>query len=247
MSWLYSQVLVEEYLGDISLDGEQSVQSNGNPTQQAYLSQDKMTKFSRLSRFGMTYKPLTENLGEELLTLYLGDFHAKICQQQIKEEMDLTVNDQECGKKWHGLLAKFDQDTFLWKTLQCSLITDSQECLEIFPKWGSMQNGALWEQIPLVRHIEGTDFGWLPTPVATDFMTGKLNGIEYRNKRFIRTSLTSGTEFGAKLADAFRLITGNALPPNFSEWMMGLPAGWTELKPVGTPKYQLVQQKHGES
>jgi hypothetical protein len=26
MSWLYSQVLVEEYLGDISLDGEQCVQ-----------------------------------------------------------------------------------------------------------------------------------------------------------------------------------------------------------------------------
>jgi hypothetical protein len=33
----FSQVLVEEYLGDISLDGEQSVQSSGSHTQQAYL------------------------------------------------------------------------------------------------------------------------------------------------------------------------------------------------------------------
>jgi site-specific DNA-cytosine methylase len=36
-----------------------------------------MTVFSRLSRFGMTFKPLTESRGEELLTLYLAGFPAK--------------------------------------------------------------------------------------------------------------------------------------------------------------------------
>ena len=82
MSWLYSQALVEEYLGENFSDGEQSVQSNGKPTQQAYCALDKMTDFSRLSRFGMTYKPLTESLGEELLTLFLEDFHAKTLVQQ---------------------------------------------------------------------------------------------------------------------------------------------------------------------
>ena len=77
MSWLYSRVLVVEYLGDICLDGEQSVPLNGSNIQQAYCAPDKMTGFFRLSRFGMTFKPLTENLGEELLTLYLAGFHAK--------------------------------------------------------------------------------------------------------------------------------------------------------------------------
>jgi hypothetical protein len=77
MSWLFSQALVEEYLEDISLDGEQSVPLNGNSTQQAYCAPDKMTAFSRLFRFGMMYKPLTESLGQELLTLYLEDFHAR--------------------------------------------------------------------------------------------------------------------------------------------------------------------------
>jgi hypothetical protein len=84
MSWLFSQALVEEYLGDISLDGEQSVQSSGSNTQQAYCAPDKMTKFSRLSRFGMMCKPLTENLGEELLMSYLEDFHARTSQQQAR-------------------------------------------------------------------------------------------------------------------------------------------------------------------
>jgi DNA (cytosine-5)-methyltransferase 1 len=77
MSWLYSQALVEEYLGASCSDGEPSVQSNGSSTQQAYCAPDKMTGFSRLSQFGMTYKPLTASLGKELLTLYLEDFHAK--------------------------------------------------------------------------------------------------------------------------------------------------------------------------
>jgi hypothetical protein len=77
MSWLFSQALVAEYLGENFSDGEQSALSNGKPTQQAYCAPDKMTGFSRLSRFGMTYKPLKETRGEELLTLYLAAFHAK--------------------------------------------------------------------------------------------------------------------------------------------------------------------------
>jgi hypothetical protein len=83
MSWLFSQVLVGEYLGDICLDGEQSVQSNGSHTQQAYCAPGKMTDFSRLSQFGMTFKPLTENLGEELLMSYLAGFHAKTSQRLV--------------------------------------------------------------------------------------------------------------------------------------------------------------------
>ena len=77
MSWLFSRVLVEEYLGENSLDGEPSVLSSGNPIPQAYCAPDKMTGFSRLSRFGMTFKPLTEDRGQELLTLYLAGFPAR--------------------------------------------------------------------------------------------------------------------------------------------------------------------------
>ena len=82
MSWLFSQALVEEYLGANSLDGEQSVQSNGNHTQQAYCAPDKMTDFSRLSRFGMTFKPLTDIPGEELSMSSVVAFHVRTLAQQ---------------------------------------------------------------------------------------------------------------------------------------------------------------------
>jgi hypothetical protein len=82
MSWLFSQALVAEYSEASSLDGAQSAQSSGSHTQQAYCAPDKMTAFSKLSRFGMTYKPLTATHGEELLMSYLAAFHAKTSQPQ---------------------------------------------------------------------------------------------------------------------------------------------------------------------
>jgi len=159
----------------------------------------------------------------------------------------LTENEVDYGKRWGGLLAKLDQDSSLWRTPQCSLIMDSTECLQTFPNWGLMRDGVLWEQTMLAHPIEGNDFGWWPTPVASDYMTGQTNGITYTGKRFVRTSHKTGTEFGAKLTSAYRLMTGNHLPANFSEWMMGWPQDWTELKPVGTDKFQKWQQQRGES
>jgi hypothetical protein len=185
MSWLFSQVLVEEYLVDISLDGEQSVQSSGNPTQQAYLSQDKMKKFSRLSRFGMMFKPLTEDLGEELLKSYLGAFHVRTFQPQEKA-LESQENDQECGDTWQGLLAKYNPNTHSWKTVQCSLFEDLEQSLETWPRWGLMLNGVSWEQTPLVLPTSETVFGFsLPTPVASDATSGAVIG---KNDLFYTTS-----------------------------------------------------------
>ena len=80
MSWLFSRALVAEFLADTCLDGEPSAQLSGTPTQLAYCAPDKTTRLSRLSRYGMTFKPLTENLGEELLIAYRAGFHAKTFQ-----------------------------------------------------------------------------------------------------------------------------------------------------------------------
>ena len=163
MSWLFSQALVEEYLGDICLDGEQSVQSNGKPTQQAYCALDKMTEFSRLSRFGIMYKPLMENLGKALLMLYREDFLVRTSASQA-EAQGLTENSPQCGITWRGWLAKFDPDSYSWKTAQCSFIEESGECLETFPVSGMTRNGLLWEQTRSERPTKGTERGLWRTP-----------------------------------------------------------------------------------
>ena len=179
MSWLFSQALVEEYLGENFSDGEPSALSNGNPIQQAYCAPDKMTDFSRLSRFGMTYKPLTENRGEELLTLYLAGFHAKTSQQQEKE-MAWTESEAECGDTWRGWLAKYDQDSSSWKTPQCSLLGEEQESLATLPRWGMTVAGLLWELQTLAPLTKETECGLWASPNAGDW---KDSGASQGNRK----------------------------------------------------------------
>ena len=262
MSWLYSQALVEEYLGDISLDGEQSVPLNGSSTQQAYLPPDKMMDFSRLSRFGMTYKPLTENLGQELLTLYLEDFRAKTSQRQGKE-LELMESDQECGEKWRGSFVKYDLDTSLWKTHQCSLLGDLDEFLETWPQWGLMRDGECWEQRTLEQSIRGTESGLLPTPNARDWKDSQTAGNRKSPGLGVvahwptpRTKgMCGGTGSWVLLnknttVEEARLMgagNGGQLNPTWVEWLMGWPVGWTDLKPLAMDKSHCAPQQHGES
>ena len=41
--------------------------------------------------------------------------------------------------------------------------------------------------------------------------------------------------------------TSGQLNPMWTEWLMGWPIGWTNLKPLETDKSHFVQQQHGES
>jgi hypothetical protein len=231
MSWLYSQALAEEYLGANCLDGEQFVPSSGNPTPQAYLSPDKMTKFSRPSRFGMTFKPLTENRGEELLTLYLEGFHAKTSQLR-ETEMDLTEKEVVCGEKWHGLLARYDQDTHLWRTVQCSLLGGLNESLQTLPQWGMTVGGELYLLPTLVQTIDAKESGFTHvwgTPKAQD----SRHALRDRGKGNLGEQVSG-------------LHNGGKLNPTWTEWLMGWPLGWTDLKPLETDKSPCVPQEHGK-
>jgi len=263
MSWLYSRALVEEYLGENFSDGEQSAPLNGNPIQLVYCAPDKMTAFSRLSRFGMTFKPLTESRGEELLTLCLADFHAKTSAPQ-DEETDLTENGQECGSTWRGWLAKYDPDSYSWKTAQCSLLGEEPESLATLPRWGMTVDGLLWEQPTLEPITRGTEFGYWPTPTA--HMAKETNAPSEHNRNTPTltaqvnwpTPRTAGMCGGTgswellnknTTKEEARLMgagNGGKLNPTWVEWLMGWPLGWTDLKPLVTDKCLSVPQKPGD-
>jgi hypothetical protein len=266
MSWLFSQALVEEYSEDISSAGEPSVQSSGNPTQLAYLPPDKMTAFSRLSRFGMTFKPLTADRGAVLLTSYLADFHAKTSHQPAKAPAS-TELDQECGAIWLELLAKYDQDSSTWKTPQCSLFEDSEPSLETWPRWGSMRDGVSFLQQTLVPRIKEIGSGLWPTPVHSEARQGLQ--IRREGKKGTQQSLTTAVltwptprtkgmcggsgawnqlNKATTLEEARQMGAGNGgqLNPTWVEWLMGWPLGWTDLKPLATDKFLLWQQQHSD-
>jgi hypothetical protein len=176
MSWLYSQALVEAYLGGGCSDGEQFAPLNVMPTLHKFWRNDKMMDHSKHSQFGLTFAVLTESRGEELLTLYRADSLAKTLARQEKAQESMA-SAAECGKKWHGLLAKYDQATHSWKTAQCSLLEDLELSLQTWPRWGSMRNGACYLQ-PMLAHLTlEREFGLLPKN-ETFFHTPKTTGLD---------------------------------------------------------------------
>jgi len=221
MSWLYSRVLAEEYLGDNCLDGEQSVPLSGNPTPQAYCAPDKMKDFSRISRFGMTFKPLTESRGEELLTLYLEDFRAKTLVAPEKER-ELTEKGVECGRSSQELLARYNPSTSLWRTAQCSLLEDLEQCLETWPRWGSMRNGACYPQPMLAQTTRERESGFVPdgvnfhhTPNTTgmDGGSNSRKALKKRMEKYWLTPFQIGTPTASMSERSEKFLEGRILSP----------------------------------
>jgi hypothetical protein len=226
MSWHFSRALVEEFSEATCSDGAQSALLNGSPTPQAFLSPDRMTAFSRLSRFGMTFKPLTADLGADLLTWFLADFRAKTSAQP-EEAQESTEPGLRCGGTWPASLAKYDPDSHGWKTAQCSLLGDSGEFLQTFPRWGMTRDGVLSELPTLVPITNVSESGsLLPTPTCHNAKEGN-----YPAERNRRTPLLA-THVGGKIH------------PHFTEWMMGWPQGWTGLKPLEMDKFQQWLELH---
>ena len=272
MSWLFSQALVEAYSGDICSDGEQYALSSGSPTQLAYLPPDRMMAFSRLSRFGMTFKPLTEDRGEAVLMSYLEAFPVKTFPQQEKGQAS-TESDLACGEKWHGWLAKFDPNTSSLKTAQCSLLEEEPELLQTLPRSGMTRNGTLWERQTLVRRINATESGLWRTPdtgaggtsgLLKNGQTHRSNGqpIQIRlvdqvaNPRLWPTPTARIWKGGGRkmirddgksredMLDWLVEQNGGRLNPTWVEWLMGWPLGWTDLKPLEMDKFQQWRQQH---
>ena len=145
MSWLFSQALAGAFSEATCSDGGQSAPSSSNPIPQAYCSPDKMTAYSRLSRFGMTYAPLTDDRGAALLTWYLEASRARTFQPQEKAPA-LTAPAPASGGKCTVLLARYDLNTSLWRTPQCSLLAGLDVFLGTWPRSGMMRNGWCWER-----------------------------------------------------------------------------------------------------
>jgi len=237
MSWLYSQALVEEYLEANSLDGELSAPLSGNHIPQAYCAQDKMMEFSRLSQYGMTFAPLTDIPGEELLMSSVVDFHVRTLVHQVKVQ-ELKEKEAECGSIWRASFVKYNLHTHSWKTHQCSLLEDLESYSGIWPQWGLMLNGECWEQKNLVHHIQEKEFGLsLGTPLKSDNMR-----LMFKKKSTLKA--TYGSHVNSL---PYWTCANHGKIPSLQlyHWMMDWPNGWTQLQPLGMDKFQLWQQQHG--
>lgn len=293
MSWHCSRALVAEYSAANCSDGELSAPSSSTPTPEAFYWPDKTTEHSRLSRFGMTSEPLTADRGAALLTWFLAGSRAKTSALQEKAT-GWTASEVGSGRKWLGLLARYDRDSFTWRTPQCSLVEGLDEFSETWPRWGSMRNGECWERETWERPTSESESGFWPTPTvcgnynrpgasATSGMglasavklwpTPVADDTGSRKKRYAQggTQLSLAVKMwptptacaskgsspaalvrksgrsreNDRIDHAVMASDGGPLNPDWVEWLMGWPIGWTDLKPLETAKSAEWRQQHG--
>lgn len=158
MSWLFSQMLVEEYSAVNFSDGEPCAPLSVIPTPHKFWHNDKMTDPSNLSRYGLTCQVLTATRGEELLMSYLAGFRVKTSAVP-EADADWTERGRGFGEKWRGSSAKYDPHASSWKILRFSLLGEEIELLETLPRWGMTVNGELSERTMPTLHTSVTGYG----------------------------------------------------------------------------------------
>lgn len=143
------------------------------------------------------------------------------------------------GRKQFAAYAKWDRDLHFWKTCQGFFsLTISAKSLETWRNAGSMRNGTLYPQRPSERRIfvkdSGYSLGFVPTPQGID-------------KDFVKMSFEACRKRGGyrqTLATITKLSHGGELNPEWVEYLLRLPIGWTALNVLATYKYLLWQRSH---
>lgn len=256
MTWLFSKAMMEhceslrfsqereaEFSEENYSDGKQYAQLSVMPTPHKFWRNDKTMEFCDLSRFGLTLQLLTEIHGEELLTLYLEGFRVRTLAAP-EEVQGLTESDPDCGESLRGLLARYDPYTHSLKTAQCSLFADLIESSVTLHRWGILRNGELYphpiSELPIIESA----YGLWPTPTANEFRTHNRDVLIARRER-AKESKKNGNGFGLSLGNALTIAGDNGdMNPEWVEWLMGWPIGWTDLKPLAMDKFQLWHQQH---
>jgi hypothetical protein len=235
MSYTYLLEQGEESLAASFADIPASVLSRLNLTAEKSCCNDNGTECCHSSPSGTMCEHSTENPGKEKSMSSAVAFHARTFPPPEKE-LESLVSDLDCGPKLPGYVARFDLRTYSWRTAQCSLFGGLEEFSETWPQWGIMRDGEFSEQMPLDYPITEPEFGWLPTPLNDD--GSNVNPSEKRRETlasWVRDRNRDAINYGARQN------------PQWWEWVMLWPLGWTDCLPLETDKFQQWLHSHGKS
>ena len=219
MSWHFSRALVEGYSQGIYSDGVVCALLNEMSLQDQFSCSGKTISFSHRSRYGMMFALLTESVGEELLTWYLGGFHVKPIPTQLVEKMLQTISGRRCGGSWQMSIP----GTYLPRTSKKPRLSAHQTTLS---KWVTRQNSWNCQRQTWVLTTFGKDAGYLHTPTCTANYSAPSMQKWPACREFVR-------------------VFGIPTPMNH-EWLMGWPIGCTDLEPLEMDRFRRWQQQHGE-
>lgn len=141
-----------------------------------------------------------------------------------------TVNGAASGPTLPGSFATWDPESSSWRMSQLSLFEDSTASQETWPRSGMTVNGTAFPLPTLAHPINATGSGSWPTPTTRDYKDSPGMALVSKDGRDRLDQLPrvvfhrEGTQKG-----------GGHVNPDWIEWLMGYPPGWTDLKPSEMP------------
>ena len=174
-------------------------------------------------------KNLTQS---ERSTSSLADTHASHSAEPASSEAILTtaISGQQC-------LSSSDASGRLGSLERMLLVMSAWASTKCFLTWKektTKQGHLLFRLAPSTPLKDAIGVGFWPTPRAAEAEGGVVKNTELINGSFSRKN-KKGVRFGVKLKDAVYCVDGTKLNPQFAEWLMGYPIGWTELSHSETP------------
>jgi hypothetical protein len=153
--------------------------------------------------------------------------------QALVSGLGWTGVDRGYGGSMRGSLARYDRDSRSWKTSATSLFADLTECWGVLPRSGMMQSGRIYAPAMWERPIAGVVSGLSPTPPpptvvkyptpTTHGLGGGSGACKAIDKLYRAGKITVAERH------AMRSGNGGRLNPEWVEWLMGYPTGWTDL------------------
>ncbi len=225
MSWHFSQALVAEFSALCCLGTASCALLKSTRTAERSSYDGKKKATSRHSPFGMMLNPSKANLGVELWILSLQASRAS--RSPLQDCSTEPTTHEICGRTQYVLSGKWDHATHSWRmSRDLQPTSTSKKSLAICRTQGLVQNGKLFLPLNSGHRTCVRGSRYLPTPTARDWRISKRPPPS-RNS--------------ACLND----IVGGPLNPEYVEWLMAWPIGWTKLEPLETIKFQSWQQLHG--
>lgn len=271
MSWSYLPEQGAESTEACCSDTLPSALWNSLTTTGARSCSASATEYSRGSQCGTTCAHSTAGHGADMSTSCQEDSPARTSAPPAKAP-ESTARNPDSGERWRASFARFDRVTCSWRTVQCYLFEDSEQCSVIWPRSGMTVGGHAYPLPTVGRRTSGTESGFLPTPTKTD-----ANGRTYHYGRGRKENATcsllgvakllptpAATDWkgqytwdtvrkrmamtrGVRLPEELVRVAGKAITPNpdFWDWMMGWPIGSSALQPLEMDRFREFVQQHG--
>lgn len=159
-----------------------------------------------------------------------GDFHVRTSVTRATEQ-GLPESAAAFGLSTRGSFARWDRVSLSWRTSQRCLIEEWVEFSETWPRAGSMRSGFALRRKSWEARREGvTDCFLWPTPRACSAMGATITPLAVGkcDEYFPNLETVAAQRYREQ-------AIGTGITPEFCEWLMGFPVGWTDCDVLGMP------------